>query len=115
MPAGFNCRGEGVRCFHSRAPLPSGCLLVCLTLSPLAPPHHLAATGRPRGLTKHVIACLDVRANDSGNLVVTKGDQYDVRETGPANEVVGWCRRMPTRAGFWRLQQLCTGWVWHGV
>ncbi|RUP45701.1 hypothetical protein BC936DRAFT_147845 [Jimgerdemannia flammicorona] len=30
--------------------------------------------------TKRVIACLDVRANDQGDLVVTKGDQYDVRE-----------------------------------
>ncbi|CAO3589848.1 unnamed protein product [Absidia cylindrospora] len=30
--------------------------------------------------TKRVIACLDVRANDNGDLVVTKGDQYDVRE-----------------------------------
>ena len=27
-----------------------------------------------------MIACLDVRANDNGDLVVTKGDQYDVRE-----------------------------------
>lgn len=34
----------------------------------------------PRGLTRRVIACLDVRANDQGDLVVTKGDQYDVRE-----------------------------------
>lgn len=32
------------------------------------------------GLTRRVIACLDVRTNDSGDLVVTKGDQYDVRE-----------------------------------
>ncbi|EEH43025.1 imidazole glycerol phosphate synthase hisHF [Paracoccidioides brasiliensis Pb18] len=32
------------------------------------------------GLTRRVIACLDVRANDNGDLVVTKGDQYDVRE-----------------------------------
>ncbi|KAK9494759.1 hypothetical protein V1508DRAFT_366118 [Lipomyces doorenjongii] len=32
------------------------------------------------GLTKRVIACLDVRTNDEGDLVVTKGDQYDVRE-----------------------------------
>ncbi|KAI8331023.1 hypothetical protein BC941DRAFT_439593 [Chlamydoabsidia padenii] len=30
--------------------------------------------------TKRIIACLDVRANDNGDLVVTKGDQYDVRE-----------------------------------
>lgn len=32
------------------------------------------------GYCKRVIACLDVRANDAGDLVVTKGDQYDVRE-----------------------------------
>ena len=34
------------------------------------------------GFSKRVIACLDVRANDDGDLVVTKGDQYDVREKG---------------------------------
>jgi imidazole glycerol-phosphate synthase len=39
------------------------------------------------GLTNRVIACLDVRANDAGDLVVTKGDQYDVREKSGANEV----------------------------
>ncbi|QQK43857.1 Imidazole glycerol phosphate synthase subunit hisF [Penicillium digitatum] len=38
------------------------------------------ATGKENGLTRRVIACLDVRTNDSGDLVVTKGDQYDVRE-----------------------------------
>ena len=27
---------------------------------------------------------MDVRANDEGDLVVTKGDQYDVREKAPA-------------------------------
>lgn len=32
-------------------------------------------------LAKRIIACLDVRTNDEGDLVVTKGDQYDVRET----------------------------------
>jgi len=37
------------------------------------------------GLTRRVIACLDVRTNDSGDLVVTKGDQYDVREKGAAS------------------------------
>ncbi|KAK3174896.1 hypothetical protein OEA41_002142 [Lepraria neglecta] len=35
-----------------------------------------------QGLTRRVIACLDVRTNDQGDLVVTKGDQYDVREKG---------------------------------
>lgn len=33
-------------------------------------------------LAKRIIACLDVRTNDVGDLVVTKGDQYDVREEG---------------------------------
>jgi imidazole glycerol-phosphate synthase len=33
-------------------------------------------------LAKRIIACLDVRANDQGDLVVTKGDRYDVRENG---------------------------------
>jgi glutamine amidotransferase/cyclase len=31
---------------------------------------------------KRILACLDVRSNDQGDLVVTKGDQYDVRESG---------------------------------
>ena len=34
------------------------------------------------GLAKRIIACLDVRTDDDGRLVVTKGDQYDVREGG---------------------------------
>lgn len=33
-------------------------------------------------LGRRVIACLDVRANDQGDLVVTKGESYDVRESG---------------------------------
>jgi glutamine amidotransferase/cyclase len=41
----------------------------------------LPAVARTR-LAKRVIACLDVRSNDAGDLVVTKGDQYDVRESG---------------------------------
>uniref|UniRef100_A0A6N2L257 Glutamine amidotransferase domain-containing protein n=1 Tax=Salix viminalis TaxID=40686 RepID=A0A6N2L257_SALVM len=38
-------------------------------------------------LAKRVIACLDVRTNDEGDLVVTKGDQYDVREHAEKNEM----------------------------
>jgi glutamine amidotransferase/cyclase len=34
-----------------------------------------------------VIACLDVRSNDNGDLVVTKGDQYDVRDHSSSKEV----------------------------
>ena len=36
----------------------------------------------PTTLAKRIIACLDVRTNDQNDLVVTKGDQYDVREDG---------------------------------
>ncbi|GMH88384.1 hypothetical protein TL16_g11140 [Triparma laevis f. inornata] len=32
-------------------------------------------------ICKRVVVALDVRSNDEGDLVVTKGDQYDVRET----------------------------------
>lgn len=44
---------------------------------------------KTKGLTRRIIACLDVRSNDAGDLVVTKGDQYDVREKDEAggNEV----------------------------
>ncbi|OQS06885.1 imidazole glycerol phosphate synthase hisHF [Thraustotheca clavata] len=41
----------------------------------------------PTTLCKRVIACLDVRSNDSGDLVVTKGDQYDVREPSEGGNV----------------------------
>ncbi|PBP27408.1 hypothetical protein BUE80_DR001675 [Diplocarpon rosae] len=41
----------------------------------------------PEGLTRRVIACLDVRTNDQGDLVVTKGDQYDVREKSAGGNV----------------------------
>ena len=50
--------------------------------TPLPPTN--SSTPQPtstNGLTLRIIACLDVRANDAGDLVVTKGDQYDVRET----------------------------------
>lgn len=43
--------------------------------------------GKASKLAKRVIACLDVRANDNGDLVVTKGDQYDVREHTNESEV----------------------------
>ncbi|MBW2108847.1 MAG: imidazole glycerol phosphate synthase subunit HisF [Deltaproteobacteria bacterium] len=46
--------------------------------TPSAPP----PLSGPTRLAKRIIACLDVRANDQGDLVVTKGDQYDVREQG---------------------------------
>lgn len=47
-----------------------------------------SATDIREGLTRRVIACLDVRTNDQGDLVVTKGDQYDVREKEGAGNAV---------------------------
>jgi glutamine amidotransferase/cyclase len=47
----------------------------------------LVTETRSGGLTNRVIACLDVRTNDQGDLVVTKGDQYDVREKSDSNNV----------------------------
>lgn len=44
--------------------------------------HHPITVQESTRLAKRIIACLDVRANDQGDLVVTKGDQYDVREEG---------------------------------
>ena len=45
-------------------------------------PSDAVQTPRVTLLAKRIIACLDVRSNDQGDLVVTKGDQYDVREKG---------------------------------
>ncbi len=51
-------------------------------------PDNVAASPSPEGgLTRRVIACLDVRTNDAGDLVVTKGDQYDVREKTVGRDV----------------------------
>ncbi|KAI3669330.1 hypothetical protein L6452_40562 [Arctium lappa] len=43
--------------------------------------------GKATKLAKRVIACLDVRTNDNDDLVVPKGDQYDVREQTKENEI----------------------------
>ncbi|KAF3203057.1 Histidine biosynthesis bifunctional protein hisB [Orbilia oligospora] len=48
-------------------------------------PQDIQAKEMGDGLTRRVIACLDVRTNDDGDLVVTKGDQYDVREKGTSS------------------------------
>ncbi|EUC53805.1 imidazole glycerol phosphate synthase subunit hisH [Rhizoctonia solani AG-3 Rhs1AP] len=53
-------------------------------------PARVTRTPAPKdGFIRRVVACMDVRANDQGDLVVTKGDQYDVREkeTGPQTQV----------------------------
>lgn len=53
----------------------------------LQPRHQIDIKYPPDLLTRRIIACLDVRSNDNGDLVVTKGDQYDVREKGEGGQV----------------------------
>jgi glutamine amidotransferase/cyclase len=43
----------------------------------------------PTQLVKRVVVALDVRSNDHGDLVVTKGDQYDVREKDDDDNAAG--------------------------
>jgi len=71
--------------FHPEKSGPAGLAILknFLTAGDLsvAPP---ITTPAKTTLAKRIIACLDVRANDEGDLVVTKGDQYDVREQADA-------------------------------
>nr|CAD1836091.1 unnamed protein product [Ananas comosus var. bracteatus] len=74
--------------FH---PEKSGAIGLSILKNFLNPSHSSTtkASAHPKAskLAKRVIACLDVRANDKGDLVVTKGDQYDVRDQTDENEV----------------------------
>jgi glutamine amidotransferase/cyclase len=45
-------------------------------------------------LTKRIVVALDVRSNDDGDLVVTKGDQYDVREKSDSANGKGGVRNL---------------------
>jgi glutamine amidotransferase/cyclase len=69
--------------FHPEKSGPTGLRLLerFLAGADLAVGGALPASGETQ-LAKRVVACLDVRTNDAGDLVVTKGDQYDVRESG---------------------------------
>jgi glutamine amidotransferase/cyclase len=73
--------------YHPEKSGPAGlCLLRNFLNSSLEPA--ALATGRDRTrLAKRIIACLDVRANDRNHLVVTKGDQYDVRAQGEVRDL----------------------------
>lgn len=71
-----------------------------ISTKPTAIPYELPAVTGYTQLGRRVIACLDVRNNDQGDLVVTKGEQYDVREqfivesTQPAAKPKGAVRNL---------------------
>jgi glutamine amidotransferase/cyclase len=50
--------------------------------SPLLSVRSIDDENKKTKIAKRIIACLDVRSNSNGDLVVTKGDQYDVKEKG---------------------------------
>jgi glutamine amidotransferase/cyclase len=53
-----------------------------------------AVKAGPTRYCKRIIACMDVRANDQGDLVCTKGDQYDVREKASEGDGKGGVRNL---------------------
>jgi glutamine amidotransferase/cyclase len=68
--------------FHPEKSGDPGRVLLKNFIQPAHEPATLNHVSRSTRLAKRIIACLDVRSNDQGDLVVTKGDQYDVRENG---------------------------------
>ena len=68
--------------FHPEKSGRAGLRLLQNFLKHPAEPVSVVQTSRKTTLAKRIVACLDVRSNDQGDLVVTKGDQYDVREDG---------------------------------
>jgi glutamine amidotransferase/cyclase len=68
--------------FHPEKSGQAGLLVLKNFLEMAGEATHPVQTATGTTLAKRIIACLDVRTNDRDDLVVTKGDQYDVRENG---------------------------------
>ncbi len=68
--------------FHPEKSGRAGLVILQNFLKTAAEQTHPVRSAATTTLAKRIIACLDVRSNDEGDLVVTKGDQYDVREGG---------------------------------
>ena len=68
--------------FHPEKSGSPGLRLLKNFLETPPPPSEPISISEGTQLAKRIIACLDVRSNDQGDLVVTKGDRYDVREKG---------------------------------
>ena len=68
--------------FHPEKSGPAGLQILRNFLDAAAEPVQPIQISKETRLAKRIISCLDVRTNDRGDLVVTKGDQYDVREKG---------------------------------
>ncbi|XP_066395937.1 imidazole glycerol phosphate synthase hisHF, chloroplastic-like isoform X2 [Miscanthus floridulus] len=73
--------------FHPEKSGATGLSILKNFLSPISSGTKVPTRRKTSKLAKRVIACLDVRSNDKGDLVVTKGDQYDVRDHTSSKEL----------------------------